>query len=845
MEALEKWNQQVSKMEDRPCLESTSPSTYTEGGLYEQQSNTCLSPVTASHCPPGQRCSDSVMCSLEPDFSQPALTSKYGIDLASSPSVVKVIEEDRALWGKQAFVTNTCGQLPPLASTEFTVDDQGNSSPHFVRCTTYTLPTSAELANISHFPLGVLLKPLGTVLPSEGPIPLVDMEGTDPVQCSTCSAYVCPFMQFVEAGQRFCCPFCYSLSDVPWRYYQHTDRMGKRVDHHRRAELTRGTYEFLTEEHPNKVTVTPAFIFLIDVSQNAVRHGVVHQVCEELKHLMSSPGQMGAENCHFKVGFMTYNTTVHFYNLSSSLSQPHMLVLTDVSELQVPLLDGLLVSIHDSRSNIESLLVQIPSLFAEQEKEEETVFGTAVKAGLEAVKICGCPGRLFLFHTSVLTADRKLSSWNIGAYKYKSPFQPQVAFYQDLAQDCVSHGCCVDLFLFPNSKGIDITSAGFISLATGGRFYKYNNFQANLNAAQFATDLNRALQTEMGFSVEVTLLTSKELKVKAMYGVVVESKSNKVKLAGMDSNKTFAVELEHSGILKEEHGAFIQCALSYTNFSGQKRIRVHNISLNCSSQLVDTFRQSQAETLITFLSKAAFSALPDSPTKSIRDGLVDQVTHILACYRKNCATSLVSEGQLVLPQFLKVFPVYANCLRKSDVLLPGDDASIDERAYIQQILLSMDPAETAVFLYPCILPLHIMTDNAECFPNAVRCSSVMLSTNGIYLAENGLILVLWIGANAPHELIQSLLDVPAFSAIWCGEYSLPVLNTPFSQKVRKIVEKIQNQRTRFLKLFVVKQGDTKEKLFQSLLVEDKTPNGGASYLDFLYHVHISVLRLQK
>lgn len=532
------------------------------------------------------------------------MTSKYGIDLASIPSVVKVIEEDRSLWGQQVFVTNTCGQLPPLASTEFTVDDQGNSSPHFVRCTTYTLPSSAELANISHFPLAVLLKPLAAVPHSEGPIPLVDMEGNDPVQCSSCSAYICPFTQFVEAGQRFCCPFCDSLSDVPWRYYQHTDCTGKRVDHCRRVELTRGSYEFLLEEKTNKVTVNPAFIFLIDVSRNAVRHGVVQRVCEELKHLICSPGQMGAKNSHCKVGLVTYNTTVQFYNLSSSLSQPQMLVLTDMLELEVPLLDGLLVNIHDSRANIESLLVQIPSIFAEQEKEQDTVFGTAVKAGLEALKICGCPGRLFLFHTSVLTVDRKLSGWNIGACKHKSPFQPQVAVYQDLAQDCMSHGCSVDLFLFPDSQSIDIASAGFISLATGGRLYKYNNFQANLNAEQFATDLHKALRMEMGFSVEVTLLTSKELQVKAMYGVFGASRSNKVKFAGMDSNKMFAAELEHCGILKEEHGAFIQCSLSYTDFSGQRRIRVHNISLNCSSQLVDTFRQSQAETLITFLTKA-------------------------------------------------------------------------------------------------------------------------------------------------------------------------------------------------------------------------------------------------
>lgn len=42
---------------------------------------------------------------------------------------------------------------------------------------------------------------------------------------------------------------------------------------------------------------------------------------------------------------------------------------------------------------------------------------------------------------------------------------------------------------------------------------------------------------------------------------------------------------------------------------------------------------------------------------------------------------------------------------------------------------------------------------------------------------------------------------------------------------------------------MVKEGDSCEESLQHLLVEDKSPNGGASYSDFLFHLHVNSLRL--
>lgn len=62
-------------------------------------------------------------------------------------------------------------------------------------------------------------------------------------------------------------------------------------------------------------------------------------------------------------------------------------------------------------------------------------------------------------------------------------------------------------------------------------------------------------------------------------------------------------------------------------------------------------------------------------------------------------------SQLILPECMKLLPVYLNCVLKSDLLLPAADVSLDDRAYLRQLISCMDVSETHVFFYPRLLPL--------------------------------------------------------------------------------------------------------------------------------------------
>jgi len=66
-----------------------------------------------------------------------------------------------------------------------------------------------------------------------------------------------------------------------------------------------------------------------------------------------------------RVGFITYDKKINFYNIKSNLTQPQQLTVGDVDDMFVPLVDGLMCDVQESEGVIDSLLEQIPIMFAD------------------------------------------------------------------------------------------------------------------------------------------------------------------------------------------------------------------------------------------------------------------------------------------------------------------------------------------------------------------------------------------------------------------------------------------------------------------------------------------------
>lgn len=61
--------------------------------------------------------------------------------------------------------------------------------------------------------------------------------------------------------------------------------------------------------------------------------------------------------------------------------------------------------------------------------------------------------------------------------------------------------------------------------------------------------------------------------------------------------------------------------------------------------------------------------------------------------------------QLILPDAMKVFPVYMNSLMKTPVLVGSTELSTDDRAFHRLNVMPMGVEESQVLLYPQLVPV--------------------------------------------------------------------------------------------------------------------------------------------
>jgi hypothetical protein len=64
------------------------------------------------------------------------------------------------------------------------------------------------------------------------------------------------------------------------------------------------------------------------------------------------------------VGVVTYDSSVHFYNVSKGQAVAQMLVMADVSDVYAPMSSNLLAKLSEAREQLAELLSSIPGMFA-------------------------------------------------------------------------------------------------------------------------------------------------------------------------------------------------------------------------------------------------------------------------------------------------------------------------------------------------------------------------------------------------------------------------------------------------------------------------------------------------
>lgn len=608
-------------------------------------------------------------------MGEEAVTTQGRVDPEQIPSVPRA--RDAAT---QHYLTNVYPtmekHLPPPAAIPYVAYDQGNSSPKYARLTVNNIPSSSESLSSTGLPLGLLLQPFAALQEGEQPIPVLDFGETGPPRCRRCRAYINPFMQFRSGGAKFVCNMCMFPNEVAPEYFAPTDPSGVRVDRLQRPELMQGTVEFLVpKEYWAKEPVGLRWLFLIDITQESINRGFLQSVCQGiLESLYGREGDADTSEevpklpAGTKIGIVTYDKDIQFYNLSPGIDTAHMMVMTDLEDPFVPLSEGLFVDPYESKSVIKGLLEAIPSMFIMVKNPEPALLPT-LNAALAALSTTGgkviCtlstlptwgPGRLHMRDDGKgrdTDAERKL-------------FTTEHPGYKKTASAMVTAGIGVDFFLAsPGGNYLDVATIGHLARLTGGEIFYYPNFVSPRDVQKIGLEISHALHRETGYQALMKVRCSNGLQVSAYHGSFLQHTFGAdLEIGTVDADKTIGVMFSYDGKLDAKLDAHFQAALLYTSATGQRRVRCINVVAGVNEGAADTMRTVDQDAVVNIIAKEAAGKVSERSLKDIRAGITEKTIDILAGYRKNFSGSH-PPGQLVLPENLKEFSMYMLALLKS------------------------------------------------------------------------------------------------------------------------------------------------------------------------------------
>ncbi|KAK9461155.1 Sec23/Sec24 trunk domain-containing protein [Lipomyces oligophaga] len=783
-------------------------------------------------------------------FGSPAAGAPR-VDPDQIPSVVAVREANQLYYNSHVYPTmeKLC---PPLAGTDYAAVDQGSSNPKFGRLTLCSVPQSADLLSTSCLPLGLVLNPLARLRDDEEPIPILDFGEVGPPRCSRCRAYINPFMQFAAGGAKLICNMCQYASAVPGDYYSPVDASGRRIDRDQRPELNLGTVDFLVPKQYWKSEPMPMrYLFVVDVSAEAVNKGLPHVSAQAIKRALYGPQSTIPQGA--KIAIITYDRSIHFYNLNSNLAQAQMLVVQEVDDPFVPLHDGFFVDPEESRFVIEDLLDRLEVIF-EDLKVPEPALGAVLETIFQALQETG--GKVFCTISA-------LSTWGPGKLvfrddprqynteKEKLLFTSDHIFYKALGQKFAEAGIGFDLFVFP-SMYCDLATIGSVCELSGGELYYYPNFVPQRDGIRVISEITTAVNREIGYAAQLKVRCSNGLQVASYYGHFYHSRpAADVELGTIDEHKSIVTMFKYDGKLDAKLDAHFQAALLYTSKDGQRRVRCLNFVAGITQQMKEIVKFCDEDALMTVITKEAVQRMVTDQLRDIRAGITEKCTQILASYRKHCA-NLSSPGQLILPEALKEFSVLTLGLLKTKALRGGNVQS-DARVYSLRLLKSMRLEDLAVYLYPRVIALHTLEAD-EGFPDAetgtikmphyVRASAQRFDEGGAYLIDNGQICCLWMHRRANANLVRDLFGEKFTKLEQIDPYvnELPeVPGSTLSQQARNIVSRLANLRgSKAMTIQLARQElDGAEYEVSAMMVEDRN-NDAMNYVDYLCHMHKTI-----
>lgn len=171
-------------------------------------------------------------------------------------------------------------------------------------------------------------------------------------------------------------------NDVRDNYFCNLDMMGRRADASTRPELSFGTIDVVAPiEYLSKTMTRATILFALETSQAAIQSGSFMAYVLTVKAFLMNPL---IRQRYGRVGIVTFDRNVHFYDMRSGLIEPQLVVMSDILDPFVPLNDGLFFDPAEGHDMALDLLERLPKMLQGTRASEVSV-GSVVSACYEAM----------------------------------------------------------------------------------------------------------------------------------------------------------------------------------------------------------------------------------------------------------------------------------------------------------------------------------------------------------------------------------------------------------------------------------------------------------------------------
>ncbi len=721
-----------------------------------------------------------------------------------------------------------------------------NCSNEFISPTTNVFPNNNNLLTELSFPIGLNLSPLSNM--SQREIPFINYGEKNIPRCpnNNCRAYLNPFVKFIEGGDKWICNICNQINITEDYYYNNLDNNNERIDKNTKIELFNGSYEFFANQTYWKNGKNPTkafFIFLIETSLSAINNGYLNAIIESLKDIINNESFYNGNDVN--ISFITYDSNVHFYNYNNKMNQPQLLCVTDEPVFLPSIKDNLIYNLKNQKDKILQILDCIQNTFTTNSIKDSNKIFSALNGAYLLGRSLG--GKIIIFSSSNSLANNNKLIKEID----KTLTKEQIAYSThdkrqlgNMGINLTNENMSCDIFACAENL-IYVYTLNQLCEYSNGNLYFYKNFNINLHYKNLFNQIRKVLSRQICWEGVLRTRFSHNYQIcEYLTPVLISNKDLFIFPCG-DSDQHYQIGVNMIQKKEENNNnnndisdnfndnfIYIQSALLYSYGDGQRRIRVHNLCLPLSNKNRDIYNGINPEFLATYYLKQTIDKI--YKTKNISNAIISTETLFKTFISLVLNTSQSMKKELI--DNLQYLPIYMLGMIKHRVFCKDEierNYDIDLSNYLRIKLQRMSSEEILPYIYPNIYPIHELLNyenlgkiNNETFvpniPNIISTRESSMEKNGLYLIDNGYLLIIYVKKDVDPFILKSLFEVEdlQYLSINVNEENVFGNLDDFKERIMNIIDYIRGGKSLFQNLIFAFEGTSAEKIVKESLIED-------------------------